>query len=598
MVPSVRRVRDAVSDPLDQAITKALAKTPADRFETAGQFAEALARATAEHPAAPTRPHQAGRSAIKRGAAAAALAVLALAGAMFLRLSQREPAAALDPRHIAVLYFDPRRGQDSLEYLTEGVTEELIHMLSGVPALRVISRNGVAPYRRTNVAPESIARALNVGTLVDGTLSQSADRLRLDVWLIDGSTGAELGSTSIERRHQEIFALQGDLAKEVSIFLRQRLGRDVKLRESRAGTQNPRAWQLLLQAEGLTSDVGALLVTGDTSGAARRLRRADSLLALAERMDPRWQRPSVARGRLAFQRLDLIGTFDKHYTQDLTATGLEHAARALSLQSDDPDALELRGTLRYYRWVLNLIPNERDASQLLASAQADLEAAVAGNPTAASAWTVLSHLLMAQSRPSDAKLAALRAYEADPYLSSAKQTIWRLFQSSLDLGDGKEAKRWCGEGRQRFPASYRFAECQIWLYALKGQRPDVNSVWRHYQQYLTLTPPNARTFSEHYGQMIVAIALARAGLRDSADAVARRARADTTIDATRDLANLEAIVRTLLGERDEAFRQLSLFLDANPQFRDGMARDQTWWFQDLRKDPRYQSLLQTPTPDD
>jgi hypothetical protein len=93
--------------------------------------------------------------------------------------------------------------------------------------------------------------------------------------------------------------------------------------------------------------------------------------------------------------------------------------------------------------------------------------------------------------------------------------------------------------------------------------------------------------------MLVAIALARAGLRDSADALARRARADTRIDATRELALLEAIMRTMLGERDEALHQLGLYLSANPQLREGMARDRTWWFQDLRTDPRYQDLVET-----
>jgi hypothetical protein len=97
--------------------------------------------------------------------------------------------------------------------------------------------------------------------------------------------------------------------------------------------------------------------------------------------------------------------------------------------------------------------------------------------------------------------------------------------------------------------------------------------------------------------MVVAIALARAGLRDSANKVARRARADTTVDETRDLAQLEAIARTLLGERDEALRLLGLYLSANPQFRDGMTRDSTWWLRDLRADPRYWRLVEGPRQD-
>jgi len=291
--------------------------------------------------------------------------------------------------------------------------------------------------------------------------------------------------------------------------------------------------------------------------------------------------------------LDLVGTADRRYFERWTTLALVHANRALRLKPEDAEALELRGNLKYERWLLNLAQSPAEASRLLNGAKTDLEAAVAEDPTAAGAWTALAHIRMSQSQSALAKIAALRAYEADPYLASVQQTLWRLFQSSLDLEDAGESKRWCEEGGRRFPESYRFAECQIWLYALEGTTSDLNQLQPLYQQYLELTPLTDRAYNEHYGQMLVAIALARAGLRDSADALALRARADTTIDATREFAMLEAIMRTILGERDEALHQLGLYLSANPQFREGMARDRTWWFRELRKDPRYQRLVET-----
>jgi hypothetical protein len=349
------------------------------------------------------------------------------------------------------------------------------------------------------------------------------------------------------------------------------------------------------QAGELTRDIDGLLAAGDTSGAAIHLDKADSILTVAEREEPKWSRPSVARGRIAYSRLDLVSTLDRRYFERWSGVGLDHAERALQINPEDPEGLELRGTLRYERWMLNLAGNSAEASRLLSGAQADLEAAVAKDPTAAGAWTVLSHLRMAQSQSALAKIAALRAYQVDPYLASAQQTIWRLFQSSLDLEDAQESKRWCEEGQRRFPQSYRFAECQLWLYALKATAPNVGRLRPLYEKYLELTPPNVRSFNEHYGQMLMAIAQARAGHRDSADAIARRARADTTIDATRELAQLEAIMRTMLGEHDEALHQLGLYLSANPQMREGMANDQTWWFRDLRNHPGYQQLIGTPS---
>jgi serine/threonine-protein kinase len=587
--PDLSRVDRSVPEKVQAAVARALAKNPAERFQMS-EFAAALAQLESDLKRAPAR---------RSRQVWTALAVTAVSLGVFSVVLQPEPRRlesnarreAFDPRHIAILYFQQRNPQDSLTYLADGLTEELIHQLSRVPTLQVISQNGVGPYRQSNVAPDSIARALKVGTLVQGIVAQSGGRLRLTVALIDGETGAELGSTTIQRPHQEIFALQDDLAQEVAIFLRQRLGEEVqkKMAIIRAET-HPRAWHLVQQAGEHTRDIDGLLAAGDTNGAAVHLDKADSLLALAQREEPKWSRPSVARGRIAYSRLDLVGAVDRRYTERWTALGMVHANRALRINPEDPEGLELRGTLRYYRWLLNLAPDS--ASRLLSGAQADLEAAVAEDPTAARAWTILAHIRMNQSQSSLAKIAALRAYQADPYLASAQETIWRLFQSSLDLEDVGESKRWCEEGRRRFPEQYRFAECQLWLYALKDT-VDLARLPQLYQRYLELTPMNIRAFNEHYGLMLVAVAQARAGHRDSADAIARRARADTTIDGTRELALLEAIMRTMLGERDEALHQLGLYLSANPQLREGYARDRTWWFRDLRTDPGYQRLVGT-----
>ena len=593
-VPNLSLVDRSVPEKVQAAVARALAKNPAERFHMS-EFAATLAGLESDTERAPAR---------RSRQVWTTLAVTAVALGIVSAILQSRPgepqsvarAAAFDPRDIAVLYFQQRSPQDSLSYLADGLTEELIHQLSRVPTLRVISQNGVGPYRHTNVSPDSVARALKVGTLVQGTVAQSGGRLRLTVALIDGATGAELGSTTLERPHQEIFALQDDLAQEVAIFLRQRLGEEVqkKMALTRAKT-HPRAWHLVQQAGELTRDIDGLLAAGDTSGAAIHLDKADSILAVAEREEPKWSRPSVARGRIAYSRLDLVSTLDRRYFERWSGVGLDHAERALQINPEDPEGLELRGTLRYERWMLNLAGNSAEASRLLSGAQADVEAAVAKDPTAAGAWTVLSHLRMAQSQSALAKIAALRAYQVDPYLASAQQTIWRLFQSSLDLEDAQESKRWCEEGQRRFPQSYRFAECQLWLYALKATAPNVGRLRPLYEKYLELTPPNVRSFNEHYGQMLMAIAQARAGHRDSADAIARRARADTTIDATRELAQLEAIMRTMLGEHDEALHQLGLYLSANPQMREGMANDQTWWFRDLRNHPGYQQLIGTPS---
>jgi TolB-like protein len=497
-----------------------------------------------------------------------------------------------DPKRIAVMYFQQRGGSDSLGYLADGLTEALIHELSQVKPLQVVSGNGVAPYKNSHVSPDSIARALQVGTILQGAVAQSGNKLRVNVSLVNAATGAEIGSTTIERPREEIFALQDDLAKEVSVFLRNQLGEEIELRETRASTSSPAAWDALQQAEQLRKESDPLLAAGDTAAAARHLTRADSVMAKAEQLDPKWARPAVERAWLAYHQSELVG-YDKALNEKWIRIGMEHANRAMELQANDPDAMEIRGTLDYWRWLMSLEPDQTRAAKLLTQAEQDLRGAVTGNPQAAWAWTALSFLLGSQGQTAEGKLAAQRSYEADPYLKTAKQTLWRLFQASLDLEDAGEARHWCEQGQQRFPDYYRFAECQIWLYSLKEVPPDVKAAWAAYDRFVQLTPPALKPYHQLYGRMLVALALVRAGLPDSARAVAVRSRGDASVDPTKDLAYNEALVRILLGDQDEAITLLSTYVAANPQMRETIAKDQTWWFRDIRTTPRFKSLFGT-----
>ncbi|MGH9258511.1 MAG: hypothetical protein ACRD08_01240, partial [Acidimicrobiales bacterium] len=454
----------------------------------------------------------------------------------------------------------------------------------------------VAPYRDTDVSRDSIARALQVGSLIEGTVEPAGDRLRVTVRLVDGPSGADIDRKSYELPAGGAATVRDSITQEVSRMLRRRLGEEIRLRERRAGTASVDAWVLLQRAERLRKDADTLLTAGDTAAAARQLAGADSLLARASASDGNWVRPLVERGWIIYQRLALVGTFDKQYYGRWLATGLEHAERALALDRSDADALELRGTLRYDQWLLNLAPNAAAADTLVAQAERDLRGSVEADPEQAGAWAILSYMLMRRSQTAEGKLAALRAYEADPYLVQAASVLWRLYSSSLDLEDGVEAGRWCDEGRRRFPADPRFLECQITVQALPGQRPDVARMWQLLDENVTLYPPNAREYRRRRGELLVAMTLVRAGLPDSARRVALRARADARIDPSRDLVYIEAMLRNMLDDRDEALRLVGEYLATNPQDREGLAKDYTWWFRGLRDDPRFRQLVGLPGP--
>jgi hypothetical protein len=102
-----------------------------------------------------------------------------------------------------------------------------------------------------------------------------------------------------------------------------------------------------------------------------------------------------------------------------------------------------------------------------------------------------------------------------------------------------------------------------------------------------LSPGSLKPFNRLLGGMRMAVALARAGLGDSARHVAERSRADGSVDPSRDLAQIEAVALDILGDKEAAFRQISIWLASNPQQIGSLDQDDSWELKDLRDDPKY-----------
>ena len=585
----VRVLREGVPAEIDSAVLRALAKTPADRFPSGQAFATALSPSRTTD-STPTERHRVRRRTQIVVAAVAVGITLAAVAVVVGRFVPASTSSTADPRHVAVLYFRTT-GNDTLQQVADGLTEGLISNLARVTTLRVVSPNGVAPFKGAVVRADSIRRVLGVGSLVEGNVARMGDSLRVTVSLVDARDGSVVGSAAFDRPLNDVIALQDSAIASVALFLRQRLGEQITLQLDRQRTRSAQAWQLVQQARSLTRDVSVLLQTGDTAAARRELAHADSLLAKASTLDGEWVTPFVERARVVDRGLDLAGPFEPRHYDEWTRRGLEYLGAALVRQPDNAEALGLRGRFRYLRSVVNLGASPRAVAALGDSAEADLRAAVAGDPNQAEAWALLSHRLMRRNETAEGKLAALRAYEADPYAKNTKTILWRLFGASLDLEDVVEATRWCDEGQRRFPDAEEFVECQISLQALPGQQPDVPTMWRLLEKNVQLYPPQAREYRRRRGQLFVAMTLVRAGLPDSARAVAARARADATIDPTRDLVYVEMFLRNILGDRDEALRLAAQYYAANPQERTPCgAVDRTWWLRGLVDDPRYQAV--------
>lgn len=511
-------------------------------------------------------------------------------------LAERTP---LDLREVAVLYYEDRSEEADLAAITGGLTESLIGKLDQVNQLEVVSANGVRPYRHTDLSPDSVARALGVGTLITGSISGPQDRMRITTRLVDGNSGTEVARKEITASQEELLVARDSISEGLSRDLRQWIGQELTYRTQRAETGNVRAWVGLQRGERLLRQARAAASHHRPDSALVLFQRADSVLALAERADSTWAGPVVARARVAYRKARmLIGVAgDRHAAGRALERGLRLTERALALTPGDARALEVRGTIRYAKWFFGLAsdPDEREA--LLEAAREDLEAAVNRDPTLASAYSTLSHLYY-QPEARDllgVALAARRAYEADAYLEETRGILSRLFVTTLDLGQFGQARRWCEEGRERFPDDYRFRLCRLRLLATPELEPDVREAWRLARAVDSLAPADERPLRPTEAEMYVGGVLAQAGFPDSARNVLSRARSRVTheVDPRDYLLGIEAYMRTLLGEEDRAIDLLRRYVSAHPDHEFGAAGEVSWRWRDLQDNPRFQRIRET-----
>ncbi len=606
-VPSLVVVRPAISDAVEDIVFRALAKSPADRWPSAKALADALEKCLSKGltierrtmaRSREYRPPSRRRRSLVVGASAATT-VLLLAGLWAMRsgvAGTREAAGAVvsddSPlRRVAVLYFNDNSPGEKLGYLADGVSESLMEDLSEVPALQVVSRSGVRQFRGTNVSRDSIGRALHVGLLVDGRMEEEKGRVRVTVELVDAASGASLTPRpwSITASVDSTTALRDSVSAEVAAWLRQRIGDEVRLRGDREAAANEGAWTLAQRAAHSRKLADEAWASGDTVGAAVLLGVADSVNAAAAEAAPHWAEPEIERGEMALvqaERASIPST-----AKPFLERALALADSALARDPGQARALELRGGAAYQRVLSGLVPDTAQVTQIVATAERDLRAAVSRDPTLATAWVRLSALSYRQLNISQANRDAQRAYEADAYLAAAPSVVWRLFATSYDLEQAVDARQWCMEGARRFPEVPNFLRCQIALMTMRGATPNIPRAWQLADSLANRWPEPVRQFQERFDRILVAVALARAQLPDSARHVLLAARADRNIDPRGELRGLEAFARTTLGDDDEALSLLEGYLREYPEHRAGFGKLNSWWWQGINQEPRFARLV-------
>ncbi len=607
-VPSLTVARSTIPDEVEDAVVRSMSKVPADRFATAAEFSDALkgCQDTGVRPMARTERRGRARTTakpVKRRTAVigAAAAVLAIAGigwgaSSYLGFGTQSRVANggfdADLKRIAVLYFTDESDAADLGYLADALTEGLIDELRPVAALDVVSKNGVAPFRGTDVPPESVAKVLKAGTIVRGAVDRVGNRITVDVRVYDGATGSPSGRTSINRPEADIVSVRDSLPALVAFTLRDQVGTEVQLRDTRLQTANINAWLVFQRGERMRKEARRLATVDSVDAARSQIAAADSVFAAAETLDSSWPKPIIARAALA--QSQARGARDAIVREQMITAGLAHAERALAIDARNAEALELRGTLRFLKLYFNLAPDPTEGATLLRTAEEDLRTATRIDPSRASAWNTLSLLLYQKLDRLGSHNAALKAYDEDAYLESTRDILWRLYATSYDLENFANARNWCEEGNRRYPTDAQFASCRLWLMTTNLKRPDPSDVavaWKAFDEIRTRMPATRWEAVRRQYEMLVAVPIARAGFPDSANRVIERARTSRAEDPSGELIGREVLVRTLIGDKDKALELLGVYLAAFPKHREGFVSGNIWWWRSLQGEPRFRELV-------
>ncbi|RZU02128.1 adenylate/guanylate cyclase domain-containing protein [Rivibacter subsaxonicus] len=248
-------------------------------------------------------------------AIAAALVVVAVAGVAWQAVVSRTPSsgvaasnfdAATARKTLAVLPFANLGDDKANELLTDGVTDELIGLLSRVRGLRVTGRDSSFYFKGKQVPMAEMARQLGVSYLVGGSVRRDGSRVRISAQLLNAADGAVLWSRSFDREFKDVLVAQGEIALGIAGSLTQSI--DDSASFGGRGTTSPEAWQAFLEAKGLP--------------AGQRVAAYERVLAL----DPNFARAHVA---LADQVLGLalIGKLSKQVASERMTNYLQEALR-------------------------------------------------------------------------------------------------------------------------------------------------------------------------------------------------------------------------------------------------------------------------------
>lgn len=397
--PAVADSGKASSPELDRVIERCLAKSPAQRFQSAGDLAFALrSLSSGSNSATEQKPMQApvraSRGWILWAAGAAALVILAAAGIYYWQ----HRGENIDS--VAVLPFVNASGSADADWLSDGITESLINSLSGVSNVKVMSHSAVFRYKGKDVDPHTVGRDLGVRAVLTGRITQRADSLSVSAELVNAADNSQIWGDVYNRKVIDAMAVQQDIASQIAGKLRARLTSADKAKMRQGETGNPEAYQLYLKGRYYAEKF-------DPENVQKGLEYFQQAIAL----DPKYA--------LAYDGMSYYYQIveDLYLPVSESMPKADQAARkALEIDETIPEShVQLGGDLTMYDFDW-------------AGAEREFKRAIELNPDYAPAHEYYSWLLMSVGRKDEAMAEIRRAEALDPTsVEIASFPAWWLY---------------------------------------------------------------------------------------------------------------------------------------------------------------------------
>jgi adenylate cyclase len=454
-----------------------------------------------------------------------------------------------DPNRIAVLplaNIHPHREDD---YFADGITEELISVLSRIAGLDVIARTSAMTYRDSRKPVREIGTELQVGTVLEGSVRKAGERLRITVQLIDVRTEGHLWSQDYDREMGEIFEIQSDIARNVASALQVTL-----LGPERRGIErNP------------THDLEAYdhYLLGRHS---LNRRSAEGITQAVEHF-----RDAVALdAHFAPAHAGLADAYVLAGIGYATIPDAFQLARAAALT-----ALQINGELAEAHAALGFVILNHEWDWRKAEIELDLAIKLKSSYPQAHQWR--AHLVFYRHRYSEATHYFERARELDPLSVVIQNESGWPYMSMGRIEEAMARYRRAASLDPTFPmAHFNMGNCH-------EARGDLEEAIACYQR--------AVEFSNRTPAMVcfLGAALARAGRRVEAEALVQEVEADAAKGAA--LSLWLAVTYEALGKAQQALEHLERALKNREPILQGLGDPAFLPMTSLRNEPRYQVLL-------